>query len=71
MYKEYTEDDTFRILARPNIHKMVEMHNTWKIKVGKEHNVFNSMWNVSFMKYHGWTWVEFLREKKNAGYSDF
>ncbi len=65
---EYTEDDTFRILARPNIDKMVELHWEWKMKITDEGKPFNSSWNIPFMKYHGWTWMEFLRAKKDAGY---
>lgn len=60
-----TEDDTFRILARPNIDKMSELHFDWKRKITDEGKPFNNMWNIEFMKYHGWTWTEFLRAKKD------
>ena len=65
---EMTEDETFRILARPNIDRMVELHFIWKRKITDEGMAFNSSWNISFMKHHGWTWTEFLRAKKDAGY---
>lgn len=65
---EYTEDDTFRVLARPNIHQMVELHFAWKRKITDGGKDFNSMWNIPFMKHYGWTWMEFLRAKKDAGY---
>jgi hypothetical protein len=65
----YTEDDTFRILARPNIDKMVDLHFAWRKKIISEGNLFNSSWNIPFMKYHGWTWTEFLIAKRNAGYT--
>lgn len=64
----YTEDDTFRILARPNIHEMFELHIVWKRKFTDEGITFNSMWNIGFMKHYGWGWEEFLRAKKEAGY---
>lgn len=67
--EEYTEDDTFRVLARPNIHEMVELHITWKRSITDEGKTFNSMWNISFMKYHGWGWIEYLIAKKAAGYA--
>lgn len=53
--KVYTEDDTFRILARPNIDKMVELHVMWKRKITDEGLTFNSSRNISFMKHHGWS----------------
>lgn len=64
-----TEDDTFRVLARPNIEQMVELHFHWKKKITDKDKIFNSSLNISFMKYYGWTWLEFLRAKKDAGYS--
>lgn len=65
----YTEEDTFRVLARPDVHVMFNLHREWKRKLAEDGTDFNSMWNISFMKYHGWTWVEFLRAKNDAGYS--
>jgi len=63
-----TEDDTFRILARPDIHEMVRLHWAWVKSITDEGKKFNSSWNITFMKSHGWTWLEFLRTKKSAGY---
>lgn len=67
----YTEDDTFRVLARPDIHKMVVLHQDWQN--GEKHKSANgsysSLKNIEFAKYYGWTWIEFLKAKKIAGYT--
>jgi hypothetical protein len=64
-----TEDDTFRILARPSIHEMVELHRKWKIKHSRKDGSYNTVHNLSFVKHYGWTWFEYLRAKKEAGYT--
>ena len=64
----YTEDDTFRILARPDIHKMVILHREWIQKERDRKGVYDSRKNITFCKHNGWQWIEFLREKKSAGY---
>lgn len=63
-----TEDDTSRILARPDIHRMVELHREWQ-KKRYTAGVYNTLGNIEFSKYYGWNWVEFLKAKKSAGYT--
>jgi hypothetical protein len=65
---EYTEDDTFRVLARPKLEQMMELHAAWKRKIHEDGAEFNTTWNIAFMKHHGWTWVEYLTAKHHAGY---
>lgn len=68
-----TEDDTFRILSRPSIHKMVVLHKEWVKKKSTRYNgvyhQYNSMLNLEFAKYYGWGWVEYLKAKKESGYN--
>jgi hypothetical protein len=68
---KYTEDDTFRVLARPDIHTMVKLHQQYKVNCrrGQPDQPYPSTKNISFCKYYGWDWVEFLIAKKEAGYS--
>ncbi len=62
-----TEDDTCRVLARPDIHEMVRLYNDYK----KSRNVeYSSLDNIRFAKYYGWGWLEFLTAKNAAGYED-
>jgi hypothetical protein len=63
----HTEDDTFRVLARPNIHEMARMYAAWK-KSEQAMGTFNTLKNIGFMKYYGWRWSDFLRERSAAGY---
>jgi hypothetical protein len=60
-----TEDDTFRILARPPFDRMREIHRLWKTQ---GHRV--SYENVAFMRRHGWTWLEYVNERSDRGYAD-
>lgn len=62
-----TEDDTFRVLSRPNIHEMIYLHQQWRNTFAN--NSFDSRWNINFLEKHGWDWVEFLKAKKAAGYT--
>jgi hypothetical protein len=64
----FTEDETFRILARPSFEKIWEMHNEWK---NSKKLPYPATDNVVFMKHHGWSWLEFLREQKARGLSPF
>jgi hypothetical protein len=64
-----TEDDTFRILARPDIHKMVILHTEWSQKQRALKDPFDTRKNIEFVKHHGWGWIEFLNAKKEKGYS--
>lgn len=64
-----TEDDTFRILARPNIDKMVVLHREWVAEHRKSNGTYDQQQNIQFAKYYGWTWITFLKAKKEAGYS--
>lgn len=67
--ENFTEDDTFRILARPNLDQMVELHAEFVYGWRKKHEgIYPTILNISFMRQHGWTWPEFLRAKKAAGY---
>ena len=63
-----SEDDTFRILARPSFDKIREMHcdykRSWRAAHGSN---YPSTLNVSFMKHHGWTWLEFIKEQHYRG----
>jgi len=65
----YTEDDTFRILSRPSIHQMVSLHVEWKKKHQRRDGTYNSTHNLRFAKHYGWGWIEYLRAKKEAGYT--
>ncbi len=60
-----TEDDTFRILARPDIHAMVKLHIEWK---RYSRRPYNARLNIDFVKYYGWGWREFLDERRLHGY---
>lgn len=63
-----TEDDTFRVLARPNIEKMVELHPEWVSERRSADGIYDQRHNIAFARYYGWTWIEFLKAKKEAGY---
>lgn len=62
-----TEDDTFRILARPDIHKMYNLHKEW-VQKHRKNGIYDQQKNITFAKYYGWTWFEYLKAKKAAGY---
>lgn len=64
---ELTEDDTFRILARPDIHAMVTLHRQWILAHRKNHR-YDQQHNIKFAKHYGWTWIEFIKARKEAGY---
>jgi hypothetical protein len=59
-----TEDDTFRVLARPGFDEMFRIHAAW----WRNENSNNRSLRITFMKSHGWTWLEFVLElKKRKG----
>ena len=60
-----SQDDLFRILARPSFDEIREMHAEHKWKYREKHGEYPSTENIAFMKHHGWTWFEFLREQHN------
>ena len=62
-----TEDDTFRVLARPGIHEMYALYISWWRSLPDK----NTMLRVSFCKSYDWTWFEFFTEAKRAGYKNF
>ena len=65
-----TEDDTFRVLARPDIHKMVVIYRNNRLNWEKKNDTtYPSTQNIVICKHYGWGWIEFLVAKKNAGYS--
>lgn len=49
-----TEDDTFRILARPNFNDIRKIYQTNRPKPGID--------RLEFFKPYGWTWSEYVRE---------
>lgn len=51
------EDDTFRILNRPNFSEIRDMYFAWKNSYSQ-----SSYQNINFMKYYGWSWAEYARE---------
>lgn len=63
MTKEYTEEDTFKRLARPTFEEMMALYQA-------QCNIWDSNGNqdtskrIPFMKSHGWTWFEFVMENK-------
>lgn len=63
-----TEDDTFRILARPDVHKMHQLHQDWKSMHTDSTGKYDQQKNVVFARYYGWTWIEYLTARKEAGY---
>lgn len=61
---ESSLDDLFRILARPDFDKIRSMHAEHVSQYRRAHNGhYPSTENVSFMKYYGWTWLEFVKEQ--------
>lgn len=63
-----SEDDLFRVLARPDIEKMVTLHAEWVQSHRDFTGTYNQTKNIEFARYYGWTWTEFLKAKKEAGY---
>lgn len=63
-----SEDDLFRVLARPDIEKMVILHADWIHSHRDCTGTYNQTKNIEFARYYGWTWIEFLKAKKEAGY---
>jgi hypothetical protein len=60
-----TEDDTFRILARPDIHEMVRLHAEYtKQWHANNSGTYPTTENIRFAKHYGWNWVEFLDVKR-------
>lgn len=60
-----TEDDTFRILARPPFEEMHDLHRAWKEKWKSAHPwdvTYPSTLNMEFAKHYGWTWIEYQRQ---------
>jgi hypothetical protein len=60
-----TEDDTFRMLARPGIHEMVDLYVKWE----RVHVVECSLERLAWSKHYGWQWGELVRAAKRAGYN--
>jgi hypothetical protein len=54
-----TEEDTFRVLARPSLEEMRDIHAAWWSNLPNK----DSSLRISFMKSYGWTWLEFMRER--------
>lgn len=63
---QYTEDDTARVLSRPDIHEMEKLYRDFcfSINYGK----YNSLDNITFAKSYKWCWLEFLIARKKEGY---
>lgn len=59
-----TEDDTFRILARPPFEKMADLHRAWKEEWKRTHpnDLYPTTLNVEFARHYGWTWLEYQRQ---------
>lgn len=57
---KYTEDDLFRVLARPKFEEMVQIYRVWWHAVIEK----DTTKRVAFMKKYGWTWFEFIHECK-------
>lgn len=57
-----TEDDTFRVLARPSPQEMKELQYQWIAdwcrRTGKDR--YPSPENLNFAKHYGWEWSEYL-----------
>lgn len=66
----YTEDDTFRVLARPDIHEMYRLLSIHSRKWTDEGKLYPTPENIRFCKYYGWGWIEYLRAKRQAGLSN-
>lgn len=58
------EERCFRILARPPINEMIEIHAKWQKSITDNGMPFNSIRNIGFMIEHGWTWIEFVYARK-------
>lgn len=67
--ESFHEDDTFRVLARPDIEKMVELHREWVSARRSVNGVYDQQNNIKFAKYYGWTWIEYLKARREAGYT--
>jgi hypothetical protein len=59
-----TEDDTFRILARPSVHEMVRLDGQ-----RTRMKPYCAISNIVWAKEHGWQWGEYQRARKAAGYN--
>jgi hypothetical protein len=68
LHSHMTEDDTFRVLARPDIHKMVILHREWVQLHRGEDGTYDQQKNIKFARHYGWTWIEYLRARKEEGY---
>ena len=62
---EKTEDDTFRILARPDFSKIREMYFGSNFQ-----GTGRCLERIAFMKEYGWTWREFTQECDRRGMSN-
>jgi len=60
---KYTEDDLFRVLARPKLPEMISLYGAWWNSL----IVKDPTKRIPFMKKYGWTWYEFIHECKRAG----
>lgn len=58
-----SQDDLFRVLARPNFDEIRRMLSEHRAQYRSKHGNYPSTENVSFMKYYGWTWLEFCTEQ--------
>lgn len=57
-------DRLFRILAKPKFDDINRMLLEYRLEYQNKHNgEYPSTENVRFMKEHGWSWPEYLREK--------
>jgi len=64
-----TEDDTFRVLARPSVEEMVKLHREHYREWCSNSEVYPASQCVIFAKHHGWGWLEYLIARKASGLS--
>jgi len=59
------EDDTFRILSRPSVHEMVMIDGR---RPQRLRPLYSSLDNIVWAAEYGWSWGEYQRARKAAGY---
>jgi hypothetical protein len=64
-----SEDDTYRILARPSFEDMASLLRAYRVSQYEEQGKYPTTENIRFCKQHGWGWIEFLQASKLAGRS--
>lgn len=73
MYENATiltnEDDVFRILSKPDIHRMVVLHRKWVSDNQGAEGKYDQRKNIDFAVRYGWDWIEYLIARKIAGYA--